>query len=145
MGTPVTVDSTLGYAMAAVNNTDVSVLYSYVDADGSEHYPYMPYFGEMRNVPMWEMVVKLALYAIISLASLVGNILIIVIVLRDRRMRTTTNYYIVNLAVADLMVTLSCTWVHVVDDVTEGWVLGAFFCKANTFTNGKYTITYESN
>ncbi|KAL5018154.1 hypothetical protein ScPMuIL_003876, partial [Solemya velum] len=49
-------------------------------------------------------------------------------------MQTVTNYYIVNLAIADLMVTVSCSWVSLVDDITEGWVLGDFFCKLNTFT-----------
>jgi hypothetical protein len=51
-------------------------------------------------------------------------------------MRTTTNYYIVNLAVADLLVTVCCMWVTLIDDVTEGWVLGAFFCRINTFMQG---------
>jgi len=37
-----------------------------------------------------------------------------VTVWRCRRLRTPTNVYIVSLAVSDLMVTLSCTWVHLV-------------------------------
>ena len=34
------------------------------------------------------------------------------------------------------MVTVSCSWVHLVHDLTEGWVLGAFFCRVNSFTQG---------
>ena len=41
--------------------------------------------------------------------------------------------------------TVSCTWVRLVDDVTEGWVLGAFFCKINTFTNSKYYFSRNLN
>ena len=96
----------------------------------------MPYLGTIKVVPMWEIVVKSLIYGIIIIFSLIGNALIIAIVLQNRKMRTATNYYIVNLAVADIMVTVSCTWVTLVDDVTEGWVLGAFFCKFNTFTQG---------
>ena len=36
-------------------------------------------------------------------------------------------------------------WVHLVDDLTEGWVLGAFFCVFNTFAQGQsshYTQWY---
>ncbi|KAK3089722.1 hypothetical protein FSP39_005898 [Pinctada imbricata] len=48
-------------------------------------------------------------------------------------MQTTTNYFIVNLAVCDIFVTVSCAWVRLVDNLTEGWVLGSFFCKFNSF------------
>ncbi|ESO98045.1 hypothetical protein LOTGIDRAFT_88987, partial [Lottia gigantea] len=83
--------------------------------------------------PLWEIVVKAVFYGIVIILSLIGNTLVILVIFRHRWMRTTTNYYLVNLAVADLMVTVSCTWVHLVDDVTEGWVLGSFFCTFNSF------------
>ncbi|ELU17570.1 hypothetical protein CAPTEDRAFT_62906, partial [Capitella teleta] len=83
--------------------------------------------------PVWEAGVKIASYMVIIVMALIGNLLVLVTVARTRRLHTTTNFYIVNLAVSDLLVTLMCTWVHLVDDLTEGWVLGAFFCKFNTF------------
>ncbi|XP_014790986.1 neuropeptide FF receptor 2 [Octopus bimaculoides] len=92
-------------------------------------YP-MPRFKEHV---LWEVTLKVVFYSLIVIFSLIGNLLIIVIVMRQKRMRTVTNFYIVNLAVADLLVTVCCSWVHLVDDLTEGWVLGAFFCKVNSF------------
>lgn len=86
---------------------------------------------------LWEIIIKSVLFAIIILMSLVGNILIIIIVFRNRQMHTPTNYYIVNLAVADLMVTVWCTWATLVDSFAHGWVFGAFFCKINTFMQGR--------
>ncbi|XP_034314832.2 substance-P receptor isoform X1 [Magallana gigas] len=104
--------------------------------DDLKNFPYekFPYGGVIKEVPVWEMVVKSVIYGIITISSLFGNVLIIVIVMKNKTMKTVTNYYIVNLAVADLMVTLTCTWVTLVDNLTEGWILGAFFCKLNTFT-----------
>lgn len=99
-------------------------------------FSFIPYGGVIKEVPLWEIIVKSLIYGIITIFSLIGNILIIVIVMKNKNMKTVTNYYIVNLAVADLMVTLTCTWVTLVDDLTEGWILGAFFCKLNTFTKG---------
>ena len=93
----------------------------------------------IKSLPVWEIVIKVILYGVIIVASLLGNTLLIIVVFRNKRMHTATNYYIVNLGVADLMVALSCTWVHVVDDVTEGWSLGAFFCRINSFAHGKIT------
>ena len=95
------------------------------------------YPGVFNSPPLWEMTVKIVFYAIVILCALFGNILVIFVVWRNKRMRTTTNYYIVNLAVSDLMVTSSCTWVHLVDNLTEGWILGAFFCKFNSFAQGR--------
>ncbi|XP_067672411.1 substance-P receptor-like [Haliotis asinina] len=114
-----------------VNDSDGSTESEYYDFDPSQEF----YPGERRYVPHWEIWIKCVFYTIIIGFSLLGNILIVLIVYRHKRMRTTTNFYIVNLAIADLMVTLSCTWVSLVDDVTEGWVLGEYFCKFNTFAH----------
>ena len=103
---------------------------------------FIPYSGPIKEVPVWEIVVKSLIYGIITILSLIGNVLIIVIVMKNKTMKTVTNFYIVNLAVADLMVTLTCTWVTLVDNLTEGWILGAIFCKLNTFTKGNFTHIY---
>jgi len=76
------------------------------------------------------------MYGIVILLSLIGNVAVLFVVARNKRMHTPTNYFIVNLAISDIMVTSSCTWVHLVDNLTEGWVLGAFFCKLNSFAQG---------
>ena len=96
-----------------------------------------PYFGEIKVVPVWEMTVKVILYTLIIVIALLGNVSVVFIVWRNKRMWTTTNFYIVNLAVSDLMIVLSCQWVKLVDDLSEGWVLGAFFCKFNSFAQGE--------
>lgn len=44
-------------------------------------------------------------------------------------MRTVTNIFIVNLAVADFFVILLCLPPTVVWDVTETWFLGETLCK----------------
>lgn len=103
-------------------------------------YESFPYPGEIEKVPLYEIILKSYLYAMIIFFSLVGNSLIIVVVLRHKQMRTTTNYYIVNLAVADILVTIFCTWVHLVNNLNNNnWVLGGFFCKFNTFSQGMDT------
>ncbi|KAK3579424.1 hypothetical protein CHS0354_028222 [Potamilus streckersoni] len=86
-----------------------------------------------KDVPLWEFVLKIVLYTIIIVASLVGNFLVIVVVLKNKRMQTATNFYIVNLAVADILVTVACSWVQLVNNLTNGWILGTFFCKFNSF------------
>ncbi|XP_052781009.1 QRFP-like peptide receptor isoform X2 [Mya arenaria] len=114
-----------------------------IGSNSSTNYDYQSIFDNLENVeypvafkqvPLWEMIVKITLYSVIILSAIVGNILIIVVVANNKRMQSTSNYFIVNLAVSDLLVTGFCTWVRLVDDITEGWVLGNFFCKFNSFT-----------
>ena len=95
----------------------------------------------VRSVPAWEVATKITINVLIMAVAIIGNLAVVIVVVRNKRMQTTTNYYLVNLAISDLMVTLSCTWVHMVDDLTEGWVLGAFFCKFNSFMQGKLRLT----
>ncbi|CAF0737775.1 unnamed protein product [Brachionus calyciflorus] len=45
----------------------------------------------------------------------------------------SVNVFILNLCFCDLMIVLWCSWVHLVNSISENWVLGAFFCKFNTF------------
>ena len=52
-----------------------------------------------------EQVFKSIAFFIIIFGSLLGNVLVICVVILNRQMRTVTNYLIVNMAVADLLVT----------------------------------------
>ncbi|OWF35228.1 substance-K receptor-like [Mizuhopecten yessoensis] len=92
-----------------------------------------PFPGELKTFPSWELGVKITIVASMELIAIVGNLLIIVIVWRNKKMRTVTNYYIVNMAVSDLFVASFSIWMHLVDDVTEGWTVGGFMCKFNPF------------
>lgn len=47
-------------------------------------------------------------YVIVFVVGLVGNSFVIAVVLRMRNMRTVTNYFIVNLAIADILVIVFC-------------------------------------
>lgn len=49
-----------------------------------------------------------AAYLLVFLVGLVGNCFVIAVVYRSPRMRTVTNFFIVNLAVADILVIVFC-------------------------------------
>lgn len=108
---------------------DENETFSFPDFDTRQ----MDYPMNITSVPVGEAAVKITVYTLLILISLIGNTLIVLVVLKNKRMQTTTNYFLVNLAVSDLVVSLSCSWVNLVEDLTEGWVLGAFFCPFNSF------------
>lgn len=73
--------------------------------------------------------VLIATHAIVFIIGLIGNALVCVAVYRNHSMRTVTNYFIVNLAVADFMVILICLPPTVLWDVTETWFFGTAMCR----------------
>lgn len=73
---------------------------------------------------------KLTLYAIIFLISVVGNSLVCIVVARRRRMRTVTNLFVLNLAVSDLAITCICIPFDIpVQENNYKWPYGGFACK----------------
>ncbi len=49
------------------------------------------------------------IYSVILIIGIIGNILVIVIVTRYRRMRNATNLLLTNLSIADLLLLIFCT------------------------------------
>ncbi|KAF5297590.1 hypothetical protein FQA39_LY12066 [Lamprigera yunnana] len=68
-------------------------------------------------------------HTLVFIIGLIGNILVCLAVYRNHTMRTVTNYFIVNLAVADFLVILLCLPPTVIWDVTLTWFFGDIMCK----------------
>ncbi|XP_006007993.3 orexin receptor type 2 [Latimeria chalumnae] len=68
-------------------------------------------------------------YIIVFIVALFGNILVCVAVWKNHHMRTVTNYFIVNLSLADVLVTITCLPASLVVDITETWFFGQTLCK----------------
>jgi hypothetical protein len=60
-----------------------------------------------------------------------GNIMVPIVILKTKDMRNSTNIFLMNLSVADLMVLLVCTPTVLVEVNTkpETWVLGEEMCE----------------
>ena len=83
--------------------------------------------------PAWEIAMKISFYVVAMLVDLIGNSIVILIVILNRKMRTTTNTLIANLAISDLLVACFCMWAHVGNNVSQNWPFGNILCKVNTF------------
>uniref|UniRef100_UPI00398F16F7 orexin/Hypocretin receptor type 1-like n=1 Tax=Pristiophorus japonicus TaxID=55135 RepID=UPI00398F16F7 len=68
-------------------------------------------------------------YIIVFVVALVGNILVCFAVWKNHHMQTVTNYFIVNLSLADVLVTAICLPASLVVDITETWFFGQTLCK----------------
>jgi len=72
---------------------------------------------------------RLVCYVIIFIIGVIGNVLVCLVVCRQRKMKNVTNYFIVNLAVSDLAVLLICIPFDFGEIVTHYWPYGAVMCK----------------
>ncbi|XP_072315386.1 cholecystokinin receptor type A [Eucyclogobius newberryi] len=73
--------------------------------------------------------VRIALYSLIFLLSVVGNSMIIAVLVRNRRMRTVTNLFLLSLAVSDLMVSLVCIPFTLIPNLMRDFIFGTGICK----------------
>jgi len=74
------------------------------------------------------------MFCTIGLAGLVGNILVVVAVVANKKMRhSATNLFISNLAVADLIIMLFGVLEIAQFIVNRGWLLGLTLCKTQRF------------
>ncbi|XP_066301850.1 G-protein coupled receptor 54-like [Branchiostoma lanceolatum] len=68
-------------------------------------------------------------FALICVVGLAGNLLVIYVVWKYERMKSVTNYYIVNLAVADVSFLICCVPFSAAGFATTSWHYGPFMCK----------------
>ena len=71
----------------------------------------------------------IVLFFIVFVVGLTGNVMVCYCVWKSNHMKTVTNYFLVNLAVADFLVILLCLPPSVIQDVTQSWFLGSAMCK----------------
>lgn len=79
--------------------------------------------------PGWRIALWAITYSFIVITSIVGNITIIWIILAHRRMRTATNYFIVNLALSDLLMSTFNTIFNFIYASHNVWYFGEEFCR----------------
>ena len=91
-------------------------------------YP-VEYYGPVLRV------VGTLLVGVIFVVGLVGNALVVAVVTRTRRLRSPTTWYLVSLAVADIVTLVSAApgKLAVFHMVVGEWVLGRVGCSAAAF------------
>ncbi|XP_056441940.1 alpha-1D adrenergic receptor [Gadus chalcogrammus] len=76
-----------------------------------------------------QVIVVGVFLALFILVAIVGNILVILSVLCNRHLQTVTNYFIVNLAVADLLLSIIVLPFSASLEVLGCWLFGRVFCN----------------
>ncbi|XP_068505968.1 cholecystokinin receptor-like [Syngnathus scovelli] len=80
--------------------------------------------------------VRIVLYTVIFLLGVFGNLLIIVVLILNKRMRTVTNSFLLSLAISDLMMAIFCMPFTLIPNILEDFIFGAAMCKTVTYFMG---------
>lgn len=83
-----------------------------------------------------DSLVKTVLLILLFIISFIGNTATLIQMYRVRKRRSTINTLIVNLAVADLIVTFFCMAAEAIWALTVQWVAGIAMCKMLRFIQG---------
>lgn len=93
-------------------------------------------FEKETNSEKFKNNLVLVAYIFLFILGLIGNFLVIYFVMHKKRMHTTTNTLITNLALADLLVIMICVPVTASRYYTHEYIFGELICKTSGFIQG---------
>lgn len=75
------------------------------------------------------LCIKGIIFGTIIIGAVLGNALVIISVQRNRKLRVITNYFVVSLAMADMLVALCAMTFNASAALTGKWMFGLFMCN----------------
>lgn len=85
--------------------------------------------SEDRWVTLTIMCIKSIIFGTIIVGAVLGNALVIISVQRNRKLRVITNYFVVSLAMADMLVALCAMSFNALQNLHGKWIFGPFMCN----------------
>nr|QVN25226.1 kisspeptin-type receptor 9 [Asterias rubens] len=73
------------------------------------------------------------IFGIITVVGLIGNGCVVIVIARNRCMRTVTNFFIMNNAITDMVFVVICAPVTASQFILTDWIFGDFICKLVVF------------
>ena len=96
-------------------------------------YSYSLYYSYGYNETFTEepeqMLALPIVFAIITVVGIIGNACVVIVILRNKHMRTVTNYFIMNNAITDMVFLIICVPITGSQYLIDDWIYGAFMCK----------------
>ncbi|XP_067885026.1 neuromedin-K receptor-like [Heterodontus francisci] len=83
--------------------------------------------------PSWKIALWSIAYGSVVAVAVSGNLIVIWIILAHKRMRTVTNYFLVNLAFSDASMAAFNTLVNFIYAVHNDWYFGETYCRFHNF------------
>ncbi|XP_077507199.1 tachykinin-like peptides receptor 86C [Amblyomma americanum] len=129
-------DRLLNGSLVAVDNASVlrTLLESLNDTAPRTRAPVIDVQSQRQWVlPWWTQLAYACLFGFMVAAAVVGNAAVVWIVLAHRTMRTVTNYFLLNLSLADAFTATFNAIFNLVYMLESHWAFGEPYCVFNNF------------
>uniref|UniRef100_A0A3Q3MMM7 Neuromedin-K receptor n=1 Tax=Mastacembelus armatus TaxID=205130 RepID=A0A3Q3MMM7_9TELE len=83
--------------------------------------------------PAWRIALWSVAYSTVLAVAVFGNLIVIWIILAHKRMRTVTNYFLLNLAFSDVSMAAFNTLINFVYAAHGEWYFGEVYCRFHNF------------
>ncbi|CAI9729616.1 cholecystokinin receptor type A-like [Octopus vulgaris] len=81
-----------------------------------------------RNFKHWITDIRIPFYIIIFILAVVGNSLVILTLVQNKRMRTVTNVFLLNLSISDLLLAVFCMPFTLIPTIMQDFIFGKTVC-----------------
>lgn len=90
-------------------------------------------FSNQFVQPSWRIALWSLAYGGVVAVAVFGNLIVIWIILAHKRMRTVTNYFLVNLAFSDASMAAFNTLINFIYALHSEWYFGEAYCRFHNF------------
>ena len=91
---------------------------------------------DLNSRSLFLTIFEVSSLIVLNVLSLTGNILVCISVSRNTRLRTTTNLYIMALALSDLLSAVFVMPLAIAVLITSEWIFGGVVCQLHAFFGG---------
>jgi hypothetical protein len=124
------------FQMTNIEMTSISFNYNYYDNISEYEIFDIPFLKQPTHL----VVLYVVAYCVVFLLGLIGNSLVMAVIIKDPEMRNVTNYFILNMAVADMLVTLLCVPTILLANIITGKLNVLFFRPADFISTSPFTF-----
>lgn len=101
--------------------------------------PTKPLVFQSPPLPLAD-ILTIPMYALIFILAVVGNLLVIMTLIQNKRMRTVTNVFLLNLSVSDLLVAVFCMPFTIIPIMLRNFIFGEFICISIRYLQGNVSF-----
>ncbi|KAG8183139.1 hypothetical protein JTE90_029497 [Oedothorax gibbosus] len=90
-------------------------------------------FNQPYILPWYQQLLWTLLFAVMIMVAILGNVIVMWIIVAHRRMRTVTNLFLLNLAIADFLLASGNATFNFIFMLNSHWPFGETFCVVSNF------------
>lgn len=125
--------------LISFNSTTNSIVNDSFPTNSTNSTTFEPEVGEQLEefntfiLPLWQQIGWSLIFGAMVMVAVFGNLIVVWVVVSTKKMRTVTNYFIVNLSIADTMVSTLNVIFNFVYMLDGDWPFGSSYCKVSNF------------